>query len=516
MRWRWHPVLFAVYPVVFLFARNSGDLPAEVLWRPLGVALGFGLVVWAVARRVAGDGARGALLATGFLMLWSVYGHVHEVLEGSPLGQHRVLLPVWIGLVVWIVLSVWNGRPDDARTRILSRTATLIGILLLAGPLYLSIPALIRERDHSRPMLAYAMPNRSIDDTPEPACPNADIYHIVLDGYGRADVLSELYGIDDTAFLDALRDRGFCVVDSARANYMQTLPAIAVAMGEPVDFIDQDPMDPDRGPLVRSLKQGIHFGVLRRRCAWSRAFATGYFATEMLDADRYLAPPTAINEFERALIAATPAGVALNLVEAHWGDVLHRRTVEYAFAHLAVGADDPPRAFTFAHIVAPHPPFVFAPPSATAGAMVPLADGDHVVQGGGLTVDQYRAAYRAQIEAVNVRLLRAVDAILANGRESVILLHGDHGPGSLLKWEQRIPDPAAARERLGVLLAVRFPGPVNDICEFACTPAGAAWSLSWRMDGFVPDPDVLPSRYSTWTHPFDFVEIAPDGTPVAP
>ena len=514
-RWSWHPLLFAVYPVVYLFGRNCGDLSLDVLWRSLGVALALGVLVWILARRVAGDGSRGALLASGFLVLWSVYGHGHQVLAGAWFGQHRVLLPVWIGAVAWMLRSIRRGRPGEETARVLSKTAVMLGVGLLILPVGMSVLELMKTRDGNCGR-CIALPAASIVHDPIPVCRDADIYHIVLDGYGRADVLADLYDLDNTPFLEALRGRGFCVVDSARANYTQTLPALAAAFGVRVEGHDREPPATDRGPLAARLKDALRSAELPSFRDWTRAFATGYAATELLASDRYLAPPTAINEFERALVAATPAGVALNLIESRWGDVLHRRTVEYAFSHLAVAPDAPPKAFTFAHIVAPHPPFVFAPPSATAGAMVPLADGDHVVHDGGLSIDQYRSAYRAQIEAVNSRFLRAVDEILANGRESIILVHGDHGPGSLLKWDERIPDPAAARERLGILLAVRFPAPGPDICAFARTPAGARQDIWLRMMGWRPVPDESPSRHSTWSNPFDFVEIAPDGTPVAP
>ena len=148
--------------------------------------------------------------------------------------------------------------------------------------------------------------------------------------------------------------------------------------------------------------------------------------------------------------------------------------------------------------------------------MVPLADGDHVVGGDGLSVEQYRVAYRAQVEAVNERTLQALDAILANGRESVILLHGDHGPGSLLQWEERIPQPAAARERLGILLAVRLQDSDPDICELVVTPAGVRSELMARLWNSDPSEYFDRSNFSTWSRPFDFIEIDSDGEVVLP
>ena len=50
-----------------------------------------------------------------------------------------------------------------------------------------------------------------------------DIIHVMLDGYSRADVLSEAYKFDNTDFLMNLERMGFAIADSAVAPYNQTL-----------------------------------------------------------------------------------------------------------------------------------------------------------------------------------------------------------------------------------------------------------------------------------------------------
>jgi hypothetical protein len=511
-------LLFAVYPVFFLYARNSGNLPSAVLVRPLVVAVSFGMLVWSVARWTARDGARGALLATAWILLWSVYGHLHRLLgDGGGfaawLGQHRILIPVWIAAAAGLSVASRRNGSTTSRVRDLSRVATGIGLVLVAW----SASAILTAG--SRDEWETGLDPRPGENIRQLTHPEADIYYVVLDGYGRADILRDLYRYDNEPFLEALRARGFCVADSARSNHTQTLLSLVAALGS-TDLegwsLGQDAAGADRRPLVRMLRRFVHHGILPQLCDWTRAFATGYAATEILDVDAYLSPILSLNEFERALVAATPLDVVLNLVESRHGDIVHRRRIEFAFENLPVAADEPPSAFTFAHIIAPHPPFVFAPPEATAGAMVPLADGDHVIGGDGLSVEQYRAAYRAQVAAVNLRVLATVDAILANGRESIIILQGDHGPGSLLRWDERIPEPAAARERLGILLALRLPAAETALCRPGMTPSNLVRELGHQLLGSDVKPRPDRSFFSTWSRPYDFVEITPDGSAVSP
>ena len=49
-----------------------------------------------------------------------------------------------------------------------------------------------------------------------------DIYYIILDGYGRQDTMSHLYGFDNEPFLKELEKRGFFIARESISNYAQT------------------------------------------------------------------------------------------------------------------------------------------------------------------------------------------------------------------------------------------------------------------------------------------------------
>ena len=66
-----------------------------------------------------------------------------------------------------------------------------------------------------------------------------DIYLIVLDAHGRADVLRDLYGYDESPFLDHLRDKGFYVADRSTSNYCFT----ELSMGATLNMRYMDEFD---------------------------------------------------------------------------------------------------------------------------------------------------------------------------------------------------------------------------------------------------------------------------------
>lgn len=57
-----------------------------------------------------------------------------------------------------------------------------------------------------------------------------DIYYIIVDGYGRSDLLKELFEYDNSTFLQFLSDRGFYVAEAAHSNYVQTSLSIASSL----------------------------------------------------------------------------------------------------------------------------------------------------------------------------------------------------------------------------------------------------------------------------------------------
>lgn len=52
--------------------------------------------------------------------------------------------------------------------------------------------------------------------------PRPDIYYIILDAYGRGDVLQQLYGHDNAAFLECLGQKGFYVATEIDAILSQS------------------------------------------------------------------------------------------------------------------------------------------------------------------------------------------------------------------------------------------------------------------------------------------------------
>ncbi|MDH5605525.1 MAG: hypothetical protein OEY93_01445, partial [Anaerolineae bacterium] len=115
---------------------------------------------------------------------------------------------------------------------------------------------------------------------------------------------------------------------------------------------------------------------------------------------------------------------------------------------------NPSPKFVFLHLVIPHPPFVYdregnpIQPKRVMG----LLDGSDFLG----DVEDYRIGYVDQMIYLNEILKKTVDNILIqSATPPIIIIQGDHGPGSMLNWDS--VDSTCHWERISILNAYYFP-----------------------------------------------------------
>jgi hypothetical protein len=336
-----------------------------------------------------------------------------------------------------------------------------------------------------------------------------DIYYIILDGYARGDVLLEVYGVDNSGFLDQLRERGFFVAVESRANYCQTVLSLASSLN--LEYLDHlvDRIGTDRrstGPVISMIRNSAVVRVLEQNGYQTIAFASGYTGTEILTADRYLSAHWYPDEFQVALINMTPIPFFAESLfpMTHW----HRERILYALEHVPEVSEPGRPTFVFAHIVSPHPPFVFGRHGEEIEPQYQfvLHDGSHLVGTRGFTREEYVYGYREQLLFINSRVVQLVDDILSRkDRPAVVILQADHGPGSMLNWGS--VDDTNLRERFSILNAYYLPGDGSVHLYDAISPVNSFRVIFnlYLHGGY----DLLPdeSYFSTFTRPYDLVRV---------
>ncbi len=440
-KWLLHPLLLGVYPVVSLLGHNIDEM------RPLGALRAFALafiasmLLWAAARLVTQDWGRAALLASSALLVLYVYQAIYREFSLEPgaaqWGRHRFLLPVFGAVLAG---AWWGIRKKLTDPGGLQRIFSAIALAALALPVYQlgaqAVGALASTADAEVPQVSQV----TLGYLP-------DIYLIVLDAYARSDVLEEVYGFENGPFLTELERLGFYVAACSQSNYSKTRHSIASTLNfNYLEAIGEGDLaralgDPDliRNGAIRRFLSGLGYTAV--------SFPTGFYWSEMDTAEIYLEPETLerqipgpwqpfepLTAFE-SLLLQTHYGLLLDgmRVAGVWSpgtggletpgaiETAPRQRsfeqVSFALQALESIPEIPGPKFVYAHIVSPHPPYVFSRDGSFNEVEPPRLQG-----------------YVDQLDYLNGRILGIVRTILEESDEPpVILIMGDHG-SKLVEW----------------------------------------------------------------------------------
>lgn len=449
-RFPFHPFLWAVYPILALFGSNLGQVYLWMIVRSLVLSLLATTVLFGLMWLVFRDCHKAALPVSLLVLIIFAYGHIYPSIEdvtflGVNVGRHRYLILVMSLLL--LALLLWVARRKRSTLSSVTQVVNITALILVVIPLiqivrYQIIQASAHQMTSNTPT-SYAELEGLSSLAPPTDSPAPDVYFIVLDAYGREDTLRDYFGYDNRPFIAHLEKLGFFMARCSQSNYSVTEFSLASALN--MDYLEMS-----EGTLgsTTDLEELISHSIVRQAFETmgyqSVAFESGYGLTEITDADSYyslnLRPGMTnylggINAFE-ALLLRTSIGFLIyerfDSLPDHIKTMLstayaeHRTRILYTFDSLEQISDEDGAKFVFAHILAPHNPFVFG------------ADGQLVVRSTPFTLNhdpessdpaEYALGYTNQLTYINQRTTELIESILANApAPPIIILLGDHGP----------------------------------------------------------------------------------------
>lgn len=402
---------------------------------------------------------------TGFLLLIFVFGFCVSTQFLELAGSLLV-----IAFVVWQIYFRLRGYKIALGQ--FTSLAALIGLGFVFYALYINIVPLAR--------VPWRLYYRSVEEARHPSLRSSrpvdrkpDIYYIVLDDYARSDILRELYGYDNSGFVEYLQQKGFIVPEHEHSNYIKTVLSVSSMLNlnyqdsfapglenayfwwllEP--FIDHS--------AVRSFLQSLGYTTVSVSTNWS--------LTDNPTTDLYLHPfPLILSDFEQYLLQITPLSVLKPMIR-NFASVptfeTHRRIVNAAFESIEELPALPGPKFVFVHIISPHPPFIFdemgnpIDPKSSFG----FSDASDFYG----TKEEYRRSYVAQLQFVNGKLRTTIDAILKNSKTSpIIILQADHGSGMYVDFNSSAD--TCLKERFSPFSAYYLPGVDPAVIPDTITP----------------------------------------------
>ena len=367
-----HPLLFAAFAVLFLYAANLHEvLPVDAAL-PLARNVAGTAIVLAVLSVVFRSVARGAIVATAIVVAYVAFGHVASLATGSVLDD-RAQLVAW-GLVV-VAAVVYAIRARASLPRVTTGLNVVAGLLVISSLVTILPYELGRAGRGSSGLVSEVQ--AAVSSTGR----QRDIYFLIFDRYGSADAIQQRFGITSDLY-DWLRGQGFHVPASSHANYRATDFSLAATLN--MRFLDDLTRDVgrdtgDRTP-ARALIQDHEVGRFLQARGYRYYQLGSWFGpthhVEIADENIALGETS---EFESVLNETTIAPAVERVFGGSSGSAsaqqqsFRDRVSEGTLLELRqlrrVSTAPGPK-FVFAHILLPHDPYVFH----ADGSIIPEAE----------------------------------------------------------------------------------------------------------------------------------------------
>lgn len=338
-----------------------------------------------------------------------------------------------------------------------------------------------------------------------------DVYYIVPDSYAGLPAFSKYFSYDNTDFTTYLEKKGFYIATHSTSNYPTTLLSLASTLNmEYVDYLSKFPNTNDESiaqPLIENSNTLKFFRTLGYKYyqmgSWWWPTGTNRHADENYNVQKH--NRLNLNGFTYTLLESTLASPVLDSILP--GKVIgesnddKRAIIVYQFETFPTITRLPGPKFVFAHIIAPHDPYVF----------------DKNCEFISHNVTDTRSEeenYGNQVSCINKKLQETIDGILkTSSHPPIILLQADEGA----KFIASRINPAeswkdAKKEQLQmkfpILSAYYLPGVTTAAIYKEMTPVNSfrtIFNLYFSANlPLLPDKNYI---YLDAKHLYDFVEV---------
>jgi len=487
-------ILFGFFPLLALWNFNKTQVYPRDVWFSVLLTLGFVVVVWGLCLLVYRSAVKASLAAVVFFTLFFSFGHVYNLVKDQPILGMSIgfvkLLAIYGVVLIGLLLLVHRLIPLSSSSVLVLNGIALFLLLFNVIPItnyaIQKGSALRREMQSSAPVDVSGMRSEEL----------ADIYYIVLDAYSRQDLLLELMDYDNSAFINALGERGFYVADCSNSNYGGTV----LSMTSTLNYAYLEDIDAEE-----DVNQSESFSLINNRIrsdlkAYGYQFVTGKaFSSEndIPNSDIYLNVTTdsgmqdkiAQSQFSHLYFETTLLRVPIELyyLDPQRFDILPGWIVlsdvgddTYGYAaywyHQTKDMFDSIEKFpqmegsyfVYAHINAPHGPYVFDEYGNYRFSEDP---------------EKNLTDYTDTITYLNKRVLEVVDNIIENSTiPPLIILQSDHAMHIV----------AAAYDKVKILNAYYFPPEMQANLYETITPVNT-FRLILR-DYFNQEISLLPDK----------------------
>ena len=417
-------VVFAV--VLGAMLDNLNLISLADIARPLAVlglvAVAVNLVLMALVPTL------GRVFPAALLAAFS-YGQIKDGVADFGFGPFLaygwlVAVPLAVHLLLW--------RFDRRRVLFYALVAgvsiAVVTCLVVAPTLFYATPPAIDEY--------FQKTVRAMAGRPRDAREQPDIIYLVPDRYPSSETLEREFGVDNAPFYEALRARGFTVVENALANYPVTFQSLASTLNSGYldsftraygrNTFDARPVfDAIEDNVVQEHLRGLGYEFHNYGNWWEPTRLNRW--ADVNDPGYTYGIPGGLSELERHLLWKSPAADLIRLFDDGY-DQTECRRIQRQFRRLTEVGNGPAPVFVFAHMLVPHRPITMDSSGRCLDRPMDYGRG----RPGRTKWRDFSKAWIDYLRYFNAAVVRVIDTQLArrgeNGRSLLFVIQSDEGP----------------------------------------------------------------------------------------
>ncbi len=456
-----HPILFAIFPVAFLYSINLHTLVLADILLPISLIVTVTFLLWFLLRYLFKSTEKSGLLVSVYLALFFSYGHIFFFINGFEvgdfeIGRHRFLLIIYVALI--IIASYYFTK---TKRKLVSPTtianyisATLFVIILVnIGTYYLENNYLYDTDTTSE---KYPFDASTVTTYP-------DIYYIILDDYANSKSLEKSFGFDNQEFITFLTKRGFDVADQSYSNYPSTIHSLPSIMNlKYVNYLSEKYSDSnDEHELYHMMNSNLVTQYFKSIGYETINFDGGNFFDELEIFDYNICKRNFWHKELWSIIQHKTILGPLSIKKSSEDLREYRLCVFSELPSLQHNHDKP--IFVFAHIMMPHSPYLFKANGEPQSPEKVFLD---------LDPEFNKLPYVEQLQFVNKKTREVVDKLLSESNvQPIIIIQSDHGARmGITDWNTAVSDEKLVERIFNNFDAYHLPEVKKNLLDEPRTP----------------------------------------------
>ncbi len=450
-----HPFFFTIYPILFFYSHNIKQIAFSEIYLPLIIALGCTFLLLLISKLFLKNNIKSAIIVSIVVVIFFSFGHIHNMISGLEIARPRYLLPIFCTIFVCLAYFIIRAKTNLHNLTII---LNVIAVSLFAFAfINIGYHTMFKKYGINEPNK-----NKYIGDKKanlmesENTSAFRDIYYIVLDGYANSSTLKEIYDNDNREFTDYLTEKGFYIASKSLANYAITYQSLSSSLN--MKYLDDKDIYSEktliRDSEVRRFIKSKGYNFVNINSGWSHT-----------DDNEFADLNIQTRKWKESYMELIKTTILFHFMRGFF-QIVNRHMILVAFDELAeIHKIEGPK-FVFAHILCPHPPYVFG----ANGELVPQAK---LMMYG--SVWGQKKYYVNQLIFLNKKVKILVNEILRKYEvQPIIILQADHGTESTFATEENHgwnnPSAKGLRERMRIFNAYYLPPNGSNLLYESITP----------------------------------------------